>query len=304
MAESIRAAEERARAVARAAVRANIERLGKMGQVRLEEVLAELERSRARLVAMLAHGSEFDAARAREMLAAVEEESARLRGSLTPPMRGAFSAAAEQGDGDTVVYARTLLGRETPLSQGVSVNLIDAAASRSADLVEQVTAAGRSALNRAVRMSASGSARPADVARMIGDALAAERRPTGIFGTLAAQVERVHRTEVAAMYEQAGKSRTLQVARESPWEIREVWISMTDDRVRDRHAAMNGATIRAGERFNYGAPGDAGRGSFEEAERAGSALGIACDGPHDPILPAADAVNCRCTRGMIRGPRK
>lgn len=301
---TILAADERTRAVARAKVRENIERLGEMGQLYLSEVLAELERTRQRLVAMLANGTAFDQARAREMIAAVEQETTRLRARLREPFTAAFQGAARQGDADTVSYARLLIGREAPLSQGVSLTLMDAGASRSADLVGQITETTRSTLNALLRRSATGTSRPADVARDIGDALRPEARPTGVFGTLATQVERVHRTEVAGLYEQAGKARTVQVARESPWQMQEVWITLRDGRERADHAAMNGATIDVGESFNYGAGGAASLVSYERAQREGLALGTACMGPHDSILPAAAVVNCRCTRGLRRGPRK
>lgn len=301
---TVLAADERTRAVARAKVRENIIRLGEMGQLYLDEVLADLERTRQRLVSMLANGTAFDQARAREMIAAVEQETTRLRARLREPFTAAFHGAARQGDADTLAYARLLIGREAPLSQGVSLTLMDAGASRSADLVGQITETTRATLNALLRRSATGTSRAADVARDIGDALTTAARPTGVFGTLATQIERVHRTEIAGLYEQAGKSRTLQVARESPWQMQEVWITLRDGRERADHAAMNGATIDVGESFNYGAGGSASLVSYEQAQREGLALGIACMGPHDSILPAAAVVNCRCTRGLRRGPRK
>lgn len=298
------AATPEARAVARAKVRENIERLGELGQARLDEVLAQLEEMRRRLNAMLATGTAFDQARARELIAVVDQETTRLRARLREPFTRAFQGAAQQGDADTVEYARMLIGREAPLSQGVSITLLDAAASRSADLVGQITETTRATLNQLLRRSAMGTSRPADVARDIGEALTSAARPTGVFGTLATQIERVHRTEVAGLYEQAGKSRTLQIARESPWQMQEVWITLRDGRERDDHRAMNGATIDVGESFNYGAGGAASLVSYERAQREGLALGTACMGPHDSILPAAAVVNCRCTRGLRRGPRK
>lgn len=67
---------------------------------------------------------------------------------------------------------------------------------------------------------------------------------------------------------------------------------------------MNGATIPVDEHFNFGAGPTWSRVSYEQAERAGGDLGTRITGPHDSVLSAADAVNCRCTRGLVRGPRK
>lgn len=304
MSVRVLAATPEARAISRARVRDNVRRLGEMGQVRLEEVLAELERTRQRLLSLLADGTEFDQARARQLIAAVEEESRRLRGTIREPLVRAYTDAARAGDTDFHAYGRTLLGPEVSLSQGVSVTLLDTASARTADLVGQISETARSTLNTVMRRAASGSSTAQDVARQIGGVLSAEARPTGVFGTLATQIERIHRTEVGAMYEAAGKARTVQIARESPFEMQEVWIAVLDGRERHDHATMNGATIRVGEHFNYGAGPTWSKRSYEQAEAEGGTLGISCMGPLDSILPAEAAVNCRCTRGLRRGPRK
>lgn len=298
------AATPQARAIARERVRENVRRLGEFGQLRLEEVLGELERTRQRLVAMVAEGTEFDQTRARELIRAVDSEAARLRSALRAPLQQAFTGAARLGDADFSAYGRSLVGDGVRLSQGVSSTLLDTAVSRSADLVGQITETARSTLNRLLRQSATGASGPAEVARAIGGVLSAEARPTGVFGTLATQIERVHRTEVGAMYETAGKARTIQIARESPWVMEEVWIAVLDGRERHDHRTMNGAVIRVGERFNYGAGPVWSKRSYEAAEQEGGTLGTPCTGPLDAILPAEAAVNCRCTRGLRRGPPK
>jgi len=149
-----------------------------------------------------------------------------------------------------------------------------------------------------VRSACSGDA------TAIGEVLSKEGRPTGVFGTLATQTERVHRTETHALYEVAGKARTRQIAEQSPWVIQEVWITILDNRTRDSHRDMNGATITVGESFNFGAGPTWSKVSHEQAQRDGGTIGLAVMGPHDAILPAEEAVNCRCTRGIRRGPRK
>lgn len=302
----VHAADEQTRAIARAAVRANIERLAATGQQSLDAIFAELSRSRDRLVAMLATGSEFDVARARAMIVAVDEEVRNLSARLPGKFQTGFRDALCQGDADIAQMGRDLLPHADAmrLSTGVSVHLIDTAAGRSADLVGQISNAARAQLNAILRSGATGTNRPADIARSIGAVLDQEGRPTGVFGTLALQIERVHRTETASLYETAGKARAVVVARESPYEMSRVWISLRDSRTREDHAAMNGATVAVGEHFNYGAGPVWSLVSYEEAEAQGGELGLACDGPHDAILPAEAAVNCRCTAALRRGPRK
>lgn len=45
-------------------------------------------------------------------------------------------------------------------------------------------------------------------------------------------------------------------------------------RTLDSHRDLNGTTIPMGEKFTVG--------------------GVTADGPHDPVLPAREVVNCRC----------
>lgn len=302
----IRAASEEVRTVAREAVRENIRRLGDLGQRNVEAVLRELEAARDRLVARLATGTEFDIARSRAMLAEIAEEMRTLADRLPGPLRRGLLDAVERGNADFLAQARAVLPRADGfrLSTGVSSHLIDTATGRSADLVGQITQTARANLNALMRRAATGTNRPADVAREIGTVLSREGRPEGVFGTLAIQIERVHRTETASLYETAGTARARQVARESPWHMYSVWITIKDGRERADHSDMNGATVEVGEHFNYGVGRPDCLISYEQAGREGRAQGIACDGPHDAILPAEAAVNCRCSKGLKRGPRK
>jgi len=300
------AATPEARSVARAKVRENVERLVRTEGKNLNAILRELETMRTRLLAMLATGTEFDQARAREMIQEVERESVRLRSTLRAPLERSYREAANLGDMDAAENVREVLPQMDGfrISTGVSLDLIDAATGRSADLVGDISEAARTRLNALMRRSATGSNRAADVATAIGEVLSKEGRPTGVFGTLATQTERVHRTETHALYEVAGKARTRQIAEQSPWVIQEVWITILDNRTRDSHRDMNGATITVGESFNFGAGPTWSKVSHEQAQRDGGTIGLAVMGPHDAILPAEEAVNCRCTRGIRRGPRK
>lgn len=300
------AATEERRSVARAKVRKNVARLTELGRRNLASILRELEDSRARLVALLASGTEFDQARAAEMIRAVDAEVARLRRELRTPLAQGYVEALRTGDADIADEAREVLptGDGFRISTGVSTALIDAATGRSADLVGEISEMARSRLNALMRRSATGSSRPADVAREIGTVLDAAGRPRGVYGTLATQIERVHRTETHALYETAAKARAIQVAAEVPWIMQEVWITVLDSRTRDSHREMNGAVIEVGESFNFGAGPTSSKVSYEQAQREGLTLGLAVNGPHDAILPAEEAVNCRCTRALRRGPRK
>jgi SPP1 gp7 family putative phage head morphogenesis protein len=67
-------------------------------------------------------------------------------------------------------------------------------------------------------------------------------------------------------------------SREAYWQADAVgleWVAVGDDKTRDTHAAINGATITRGEMFDLD--------------------GTPCTGPGDPTLPAEEICNCRCT---------
>jgi hypothetical protein len=302
----IHAADEGTRQIARKAVRENVRRVGELGQTNLEAVLRELDSARSRLVSMLATGTDFDRARARLMLFEVEREIARLKRDLPPILSRGFTDATKAGDRDMTAQARAILGETDGfrLSTGVSSDLIDLATGRSADLVTQITEIARSQINTVLRRAATGTLKPYEVATQLGAVLSEAGRPEGTFGTLALQIERVHRTETMALYQQAGDARRTKVAQESPYVIFSVWVTIIDGRERADHAEMNGATVEVGEHFNYGAGPTWSKVSYEQASREGGTLGLAVTGPHDPILPAKDAVNCRCGTGLKRGPRK
>lgn len=302
----VHAADEGTRQIARRAVRENVRRVGELGQANLEAVLRELDDARRRIASMLVDGTEFDRSRARLLLVEVDREIARLKRSLPPIVGRGFRDAATAGDADVTRQARELLGRDDGfrLSTGLDMDLIDYATGRSADLVGQITENARTNLNAILRRAATSTLRPADVASQIGAVLSEAGRPEGAFGTLALQIERVHRTETMALYQQAGDARRTQVARESPYVIFAVWVTIIDGRERADHSDMNGATVEVGEHFNYGAGPTWSKVSYEQASREGGTLGLAVTGPHDPVLPAKDVVNCRCASGMKRGPRK
>lgn len=282
---SLLASTPDARAVAAAAVRANIERVSAGQEKDVAEILRILGSARDRLVSMLQTGTDFDVARSRVMLAEVDRQMAQLRGELPPKIAETYKTAARAGDVDMLGQARVVLGGEgLHLSQGVSSHLLDFASQASADLVGQITTQGRATINDVLRRGAVGSSRPADIAAALGDVLRGENRPTGIFGRLSTQIERVHRTATADFYENAGAARMKTVAKESPFVMRKRWVAILDARTRDTHREMNGVTVGIDEQFDLD--------------------GTLCDGPHDSVLPAEEVVSCRCSRAMVRGERK
>lgn len=300
----LRAADERTRAFAAARVRQQVRDLLREERSNVALLLRDLNAARDAIVARLGGGTEFDQQRARQLVAAVEAELRALRVQLVQGMTRSLTEAMSRGDADMVEQARAIVGAEMTSLAGVDPVLVEFARDNSADLVGRITEDLRSRLNTTIRSAATGAATIADVERQIGEVVDAAGRPTGVFGTAATQVDRISRTEVARLYEGAKQVREQRVARKVPYQMMKRWITVVDSRTRFEHQAMNGATVPVEEHFNYGASSPWNRMSYEEAERRGGDLGIKITGPHDSVLPAKDAVNCRCTRGMVRGPRK
>lgn len=304
MTSAVLAATPEKRAVAVRQVRRNVKRVANRSAADSARLLRILNDTRARLLAELDHGTEFAQSQRRAMLRSIDVQVARMRQDMQPVLSKSLLDAIRQGDADAASYAADLDVEVFTLQTAIDPGLVDFASRNSVELVDQISARLRSDLRRSVERGAQGTSTPADVAREIGTVVEKAGRPKGRFGSIATQVERIHRTEVARVYEGANEARQQRVARESPFEMQKTWIATPGPRTRPSHWRMNRATVPAHEHFNFGAAAPWHLGSYEEAQRRGGDLGLKVSGPQDSVLPAAEAVNCRCTRGMRKGERK
>lgn len=301
----IRAATAEQRAFAAARVREQVRRLMAQERGGAREALAILERSRRELVVALSDGgTEFDVTRSNQMIAAIDREIRRLRADLTRSMAQSGQRAIETGRMHLDEQARVVVDIPETSLVGVDPTLLRFAEDNATDLVGQISEDLRSRLNVVMRGAAPGAATAEDVRRQIGVILTEADRPTGVFGKIAVQVERVHRTETARLYEGAKRVREREVAERVPYVMLRRWIAALDGRTRIAHRLMNGATVPVGEHFNFGAGPTWSKVSWEEAGRQGGTQGTKVTGPQDGVLTARDAVNCRCTVGLVRGERK
>lgn len=261
-----------------AAFRANVRRVRERSGAVSAELLRMLDETRARLRDRALRGTEADQAWVRMMLREVEAEVRDLAQRMEPAMREHFLSVIRQGDEDTLNVARSDAPPGVWLGPaGADADLIDFASQDSADLVRQVSTLTLGRLNRTFRAAAASGLKVEEVARQIGSALAEEGRPVGIFGPVATQVERAMRTESGRIYEGASAARAWRVQDDSGMVAEKGWIATLDGRERDSHRALNGTWIPMAAKFTVG--------------------GYEADGPLDPALPAAEAVNCRCALG-------
>lgn len=260
------------------------------------KVLQALEESRARLVAML-QGTEFDQAFARRMLMETDREINRLRAMIQPTLAQSLAQTMRSADAFIVSEAARQLGQamNTP---ALSMELIDLAQRDSIVLVQQITEDARKQIANALRRGATGSMGPSDVARSIGGTLERAQREPSVFGDLAQQVEKVHRTETGRLYEHAAEVRRNRIAKEDTGlRVTKTWVHVLRGRryARPDHEYLHLVTIPHDEHFNVGAGPTWSRVSYEEAQRQGGTLGFRASGPLDGALPAKQAVRCGCT---------
>jgi hypothetical protein len=283
-------------AVAKA--RDNIERVAARRDANVAEIRKLLDEARVRLRDRALNGTDADAAYARRMIHAADDEIRRLDEQLRDPVAKAYRATIDQADADALAHAQEALGPgQFAGISGVGRELLDLAAGDSADLVKQINDQLRTRLNRTFRAAATGSVTPEIVAQQIGGTLLDAARPTGVFGTVFSQMEKVHRTEVGRLYQAANEARMERVATDTGLKTLKRWVKtrLGGGRDREDHLELNGATIPLDEHFNVGAFGEAATVSFEEAGRRGLEQGEPASGPLDPALSAEQAVNCTCS---------
>lgn len=290
------AATPPAGAVAKA--RENVQRVADRVSGNLDELRRMLEEARMRLRERALTGGEADAAYARRMLAEVDAEIRKLNATLAEPLHQSFLDGLKLGDGDVLAQVQSALGagRYAGIA-GVDPVLLDFAAADSADLVKQITESLRTRLNRTFRAASTGSVTTEQAASQIGETLTAAGRPSGIFGTIYSQTERVMRTETGRMYQGASEARQQRVASDTGLALQKRWVKtlLGPKRDRETHIELNGTTIPLDEHFNVGVFGEAATVSYEEAGRRGLEQGERATGPLDPALSAEEAVNCTCT---------
>lgn len=151
----------------------------------------------------------------------------------------------------------------------------------NADLVQGVASEARDAIMSRLRRGVTGQKNPVEVMRDIQKYLDVPARPTGKFGGIAYQAERVVRTEMSRMYNlsNAASMDATAEALGPDAGLQTMWLhSGVSKGARPSHVALDGTTVPYGETFDV--------------------EGYAATGPHDPSLPAEHVVNCKCTSVM------
>lgn len=283
-------------------IRRAVEEVSRGERRNVLQLVRQLQAIRDALVARLAEGgTEFDQAFKRAMLVEVDRAAATLRTELSAGLGAQFEAAARAGVREMSRQVATVAEGGVPSLVGVDLDVLDFVRQETDNLVRGVSENVRTELQRIINSGAIGTGTRDDVIRRLGNVLTRENRDPGTFGKLATQVERIHRTETAAVFSLSKKATANKAVERSGRKASKRWVTVLDARTRPDHRALNGVVIPYDEHFNVGAPGAAGRMSWEEAGRRGLRQGEKADVPLDASLSAGQRINCRCAWSLVFG---
>ncbi len=286
-------------------IRRVVDRISRGERRNVRALLRRLEDIRRALTLRLVEGgTEFDQAFKREMIRETEAAMVQLQAELRRSLGEQFAGAARAGTEETLRQVGVALADDPlalPSLVGIDTDILDFVSEETDNLVKGLTSSAKQEITRIVNSGAVGTATPQDVARQLGTVLSRAGRPEGVFGRLATQVERIHRTETSTLFTLSHRATSAKAVQQVGREARKKWITVIDGRTRPAHLDMNGATIPFDEHFNVGAGKRGARLSWEEAGRRGAFQGEKADVPLDPGLSAGQRINCRCTFALAFG---
>lgn len=210
-----------------------------------------------------------------ELDQAAEEIGRRYGRSLADGTRKAWDTGAR--------FAPDALGIDVGLI-AIDRGQLEAAMQLQADLVRRVTQDFRTRAAAEITRAVMGGQSPYQATQAVQKLLSTQRARAGM-GPLAAQAERIVRTEIMGAFSLADAARTPGLMAELPG-LRKWWDAVSDGRTRPEHAA-------AERRYQPG--GSVGPIALDKDFVVG---GERARMPHDPRLSAGQRVKCRCIRRL------
>lgn len=258
----------------------------------LKRMIADVRKLRGEVTSELARIAPKDADGWRAShLKDVQRNLDRVLGEWADAMAGNLNdgvrVAAETGHAALAAAAAGTSGAAVTLqaqqdSFAVHRRQLEQSFKYNADLVQGVASEAQGAIMSRLRRGVTGQKNPVEVMRDVQKYLDVPARPTGKFGGIAYQAERVVRTELSRMYNlsnTASMDATAELLGPDAG-LQTMWLhSGVSKGARPSHVALDGTTVPYGETFDV--------------------EGYAATGPHDPSLPAEHVVNCRCTSSMV-----
>ena len=255
----------------------------------MEDVRGLLLRWREQLVRDLAAlpPDRFSAAQQRRVIAELDVRIKELEARLRPVVDAAVRDAAKNGRravvGPLNAARSATLNRAGSVVPVINETALRLAADNAGDMIKDLTAD----LSRSVRLEIQrvivGGGTPYDaIQRVAGELDKAGAPGASTFATTFHRAEMIVRTETGGAFNRAHNESIKQLADRVPGLLQKTWIAVGDMRSRPEHAAMNGTTVPADQKFILRVLRGRDAGTYE------------VDGPHDPILPASQIVGCRC----------
>ena len=271
-------AEERAYA---AKLREISRSLGRLERATLEQSIRLLRSVRDQVAGQLT-GTEFSQFRVAEQQRAIDDIIASYESQIRALANGSTRQAFNLGERSAVEplqAAGVKMAFFRPSE--AQVNII---AQFSADLIGGKIAPDlRHAINRSIQMNALGGNSTLDAMRDINDALFKSQRPPSPTTQrptkgVTYEAERILRTETNRAFNLAAHAQMEQHAKDIPG-LRKQWMATADGRTRISHLLTHGQVVPVDEPFSVN----------------GSELMF----PGDPIGPASETINCRCTVATV-----
>lgn len=265
----------------KALIRGILERRG-LTWAEPQEMLAILAKLHDELAKLLTAGGQFNAQSIRGLLAAVDGLIAQATADLRTFQRSATVRAWQRGVEDfeapfelfQVGYMRGVTGFESDLVQQYL----------TLDRVTQITTEMGQLIRQSILNGVFMKATPYEVMAYITNVLGirdqAGFRSIGTTG-ISAKAERIMRTELMTIQNAGAWERRGQALVKFP-DLEEIWAATGDFRTRATHLAAHGQRKKAGEQETF------------------TVGGYAARFPGDPMLPARERVNCRCTAIAFR----
>lgn len=153
----------------------------------------------------------------------------------------------------------------------VSPELVEGTA---VSLIKGVTDVARARIGSVVTQTMIGALSPTDAIKQIGENL----EDPSIFRDIFTRSEVIYRTETGRLLNMGlawSSQLTASALKKAGVRMLKTWLTANDERVRPSHQALHGQTVDLEKPFFVG--------------------GFKAFGPHDPNLPAKEAINCRCT---------
>lgn len=246
-------------------------RFDRLERTTIERSVALLVTLRNQLQLELTTAEGFNEFRIRELTANVDRLVDRYERQLRSVTTQAQLQAARLGAA-SVVEPLAAAGLTSGFFQPTPAQ-INTLLDFSADLIRNVGAQTRNAINTEIRMAALGGRSTIEAMRRITDKLGGQAGRARVTQGVSARAETILRTEMGRVFNVSNHAQQQATARQVP-ELQKMWIATGDGRTRIEHLVAHGQLRRVDEPFTVG--------------------GVSMMFPLDPSAPPHLTIRCRC----------